>query len=128
MVKQLGRPAERDSQGNIISKCLVNVTIPTKLKNFLAKNEINRSQLFTRVVTMLYCHAICPKCYSDNVTDGIMGIRCDDCEKVIKYNNCSQCKTPYQRPTVTRDNTVIEGNLVEAIKGSSEYGCQSCQK
>ena len=49
-------------------------------------------------------------------------------KKVIKYNNCSQCKTPYQRPTVTRDNTVIEGNLVEAIKGSSEFGCETCQK
>ena len=63
MVKQLGRPAERDSQGNRISKSLVNVTIPTKLRDWLSDNNINRSRLFTRVVTMLYCHAICPKCY-----------------------------------------------------------------
>jgi len=46
-----------------------------------------------------------------------MAIRCDDCDMVIKYNNCSQCETPYSK-----------NNLVEAIKGSSEFGCQSCQK
>ena len=117
MVKQLGRPAERDSQGNRISKSLVNVTIPTKLRDWLSDNNINRSRLFTRVVTMLYCHAICPKCYDESVTDGIMAIRCDDCDMVIKYNNCSQCETPYSK-----------NNLVEAIKGSSEFGCKSCQK
>ena len=59
MVKQVGRPPERDSEGNIISKSLVNVTIPTKLRDFLSKNNINRSQLFTRVVTALYMHALC---------------------------------------------------------------------
>ena len=117
MVKQLGRPAERDSQGNRISKSLVNVTIPTKLRDWLSDNNINRSQLFTRVVTMLYCHAICPKCYDENVTDGIMAIRCDDCDMVIKYNECSQCEIPYSK-----------SNLVEAIKGSSEFGCETCQK
>jgi hypothetical protein len=116
MVKQVGRPPERDSEGNVVSKSLVNVTIPTKLRDFLAKNKINRSQLFTRVVTMLYCHAICPKCYEDRVTDGIMAIRCDSCDIVIKYNKCSQCKTPYNK-----------NNLVKAIKGSSEFGCQTCQ-
>ena len=128
MVKQVGSPPERDSEGNIVSKSLVNVTIPTKLRDFLSKNNINRSQLFTRVVTALYMHALCPKCYSDNVTDGLMAITCNDCECVVKYNNCSQCNTPYQRPTVTRENVVIEGNLVEAIKGSSEFGCTACLK
>jgi len=120
MVKQLGRPAERDSEGNKISKSLVNVTIPTKLRDFLAKGingkPINRSQLFTRVVTMLYCHALCPKCYETNITDGIMAIRCDNCDVVIKYKNCSQCDEQYNKK-----------NLVEAIKGSSEFGCQRCQ-
>ena len=117
MVKQVGRPPERDSEGNVVSKSLVNVTIPTKLRDFLAKHKINRSQLFTRVVTMLYMHQICPKCYEDHVTDGIMAIRCDDCDMVIKYNKCSQCKTPYNK-----------NNLVEAIKGSSEFGCTACLK
>ena len=46
MVKQVGRPPERDSEGNVISKSLVNVTIPTKLRDFLSKNKINRSKLF----------------------------------------------------------------------------------
>ena len=117
MVKQLGRPAQRDSQGNRISKSLVNVTIPTKLRDWLSDNNINRSQLFTRVVTMLYCHAICPKCYDTSVTDNIMAIRCDDCDIVIKYNKCSQCDAPYSK-----------SNLVEAIKGSSEFGCETCKK
>ena len=63
MVRQVGRPPERDSEGNVISKCLVNVTIPTKLKlrDFLSENKINRSKLFTNVVTRLYMHQICPK-------------------------------------------------------------------
>jgi len=116
MVKQLGRPAEIDSEGNKISKSLVNVTIPTKLRDFLSKNNINRSQLFTRVVTMLYCNAICPKCYEEHITDGIMAIRCDNCDVVIKYKNCSQCGEQYNKK-----------NLVESIKGSSEFGCQGCQ-
>ena len=116
-MRQVGRPAERDSNGNRISKCLVNVTIPTELRDFLSKNKINRSQLFTRVVTMLYHHMICPKCYSDHVTDGIMAIRCDDCDCVIKYHNCSKCETPYNK-----------ANLVEPVKGSSEFGCEACLK
>ena len=116
MVKQLGRPAERDGEGNKISKSLVNVTIPTKLRDFLSDNNINRSQLFTRVVTMLYCHALCPKCYETNIIDNIMAIRCDNCDVVIKYHNCSQCGEQYNKK-----------NLVEAIKGSSDFGCESCQ-
>jgi len=46
-----------------------------------------------------------------------MAIRCDDCDIVIKYNKCSQCDAPYSK-----------SNLVEAIKGSSEFGCETCQK
>ena len=115
MVKQVGRPPERDSEGNVISKSLVNVTIPTKLRDFLSKNKINRSKLFTRVVTMLYYHLICPKCYETNVVDNPMAIRCEDCDMVIKYHNCSQCNEQYNKK-----------NLIEAIKGSSEFGCESC--
>jgi len=117
MVKQLGRPAERDSEGNKISKSLVNVTIPTKLRDFLSDNNINRSQLFTRVVTMLYCHLLCPKCYQTNIMDNPMCIRCDDCDIVIKYHNCSLCGEQYNKK-----------NLVQAVKKSSDLGCQTCQK
>ena len=73
-MRQVGRPAERDSQGNRISKCLVNVTIPTKLRDFLSENKINRSKLFTSVVTRLYMHQICPKCYNENIVNGIMAL------------------------------------------------------
>jgi len=114
-MRQVGRPPERDSEGNRISKCLVNVTIPTKLRDFLSKHKINRSQLFTRVVTMIYCNALCPKCYGDHVTDSLMAIRCDDCDIVIKYNKCQHCETQYNKQ-----------NLPLGLKNSSEVGCETC--
>lgn len=125
---KVGRPPERDSEGNVISKSLVNVTIPTKLRDFLSKNEINRSKLFTSVVSRMYIYQICPKCYSEEVVNGVMAITCEDCSTVIKYKNCSECNTMYQRPAVTRNNEVIEGNLVVALKGSDKFGCTQCQK
>ena len=128
MVRQVGRPPERDSEGNVISKCLVNVTIPTKLRDYLASHEINRSKLFTSVVTRMYMYQICPKCYGEAIINGVMAIVCEDCNTVIKYKNCEECNTMYQRPAVTRNNEVIEGNLVEAIKGSDKFGCTQCQK
>jgi len=114
-MRRVGRPAERDSHGNVVSKSIVNCTIPTKLRDWLRENNINRSQLFTRVVTMLYCHALCPKCYSDHVTDSIMAIRCEDCDIVIKYNKCQHCETPYNKK-----------NLPLGVKGSSDIGCEMC--
>jgi len=57
-----------------------------------------------------------------------MAITCEDCNTVIKYKNCSECNTMYQRPAVTRNNEVIEGNLVVALKGSDTFGCTQCQK
>ena len=71
MVRSVGRPPERDSEGNVVSKCLVNVTIPTKLRDFLADNKVNRSKLFTNVVTELYKKELCPKCYRRNITDSM---------------------------------------------------------
>jgi len=126
MVRQVGRPAQRDSEGNIVSKCLVNVTIPTKLRDFLIENKVNRSQLFTTIVTVMYKREICPKCYSQNVKDSLFAIICDDCTQVIQYNNCSECDASYQRPTMDKQNNVIEGNRPIAIKGSDRFGCQVC--
>jgi len=114
-MRQVGRPAERDSEGNRISKCLVNVTIPTKLRDFLVKNNIPRSKLFRECVNRLYMHQICPKCYSDHVTDSLMAIRCDDCDIVIKYNKCQHCETQYNKK-----------NLPLGLKNSSEVGCETC--
>jgi ribosomal protein L40E len=126
MVRQVGRPAQRDSEGNIVSKCLVNVTIPTKLRDFLIENKVNRSQLFTQVVTDMFKKELCPKCYSRNVTDSLFAIVCDDCTQIIEYNKCYECDASYQRPTMDKQNNVIEGNRPIAIKGSDRFGCQVC--
>ena len=51
MSRSVGRPPETEPDGTVISKSLVNVTIPSKLAEFLKKAGINRSKLFTRIVT-----------------------------------------------------------------------------
>jgi hypothetical protein len=126
MVRAVGRPPERDSEGNVVSKCLVNVTIPTKLRDFLADNKVNRSKLFTNVVTELYKKELCPKCYRRNITDSMFAIVCEDCNVVIQYNNCSECNAGYHRPGINISGEVIVGNLPIAIKGSDRFGCQVC--
>ena len=83
----VGRPAETDSDGNPISKCLVNVTIPVKLRDFLKRNNVNRSQLFTQVVTKMYNKEVCPRCYSLDIKESIVGFYCEDCEKVADLND-----------------------------------------
>jgi hypothetical protein len=125
MVRRAGRPAQIDSEGNRISKCIVNVTIPTKLRDFLIKNDVNRSKLFTDVVLRMHSTEICPKCYRENLTDGVMALRCDDCDKVIKYNECDACNAKYQNATVV-NNVPIPGNRPIPIKGSDRFGCQVC--
>ena len=126
MVRAMGRPPQRDSEGNIVSKCLVNVTIPSKLRDFLVDNKVNRSQLFTKIVTDMYKKELCPKCFSRNITDSMFAIICEDCTSVIQYKNCSECNTGYHRPAMDKHNNVIEGNLPIAIKGSDKFGCQRC--
>ena len=116
MVRQVGRPPERDSEGNVISKCLVNVTIPTKLRDFLSENKINRSKLFTSVVTRLYMNQICPKCYNENIINGIMALKCDDCDCIIKYKPCGECDEMYLRGV----------NMPKPVKNSSRFGCEKC--
>ena len=106
MVRQVGRPPERDSEGNVISKCLVNVTIPTKLRDFLS----------TSVVTRLYMNQICPKCYNENIVNGIMALKCDDCNCIIKYKPCGECDEMYLRGV----------NMPKAVKNSSRFGCERC--
>ena len=93
--KSVGRPLQKDSDGNPISKTLVNLTIPVKLKNFLDKHIKNRSEFFTRVVTMLYVGEICPKCYGDNLNDAPVGIECAECNIWIKLKDCPNCETRY---------------------------------
>ena len=128
MVRAVGRPPERDSEGNVVSKCLVNVTIPTKLRDFLSKNKVNRSKLFKEVVTRMYKREICPKCYRENIINGIMVISCEDCGCKIEYNSCDKCGELYEKGQSNPIFDIIESNLPIAIKGSSEFGCQRCQQ
>ena len=91
---KVGRPPEVDSNGNKIDKTLVNLTIPVTLKNFLDKHVKNRSEFFTKIVTMLYIGEICPKCYSDDyISKAPVGIECRVCDIWIKLNDCSNCGT-----------------------------------
>jgi hypothetical protein len=99
----VGRPPELDSNGDIVVKSLVNVTIPTKLANFLKEKGINRSRLFTDIVTRLFDEELCPGCYSENLRTSKVGSWCHDCNptsvnKWLKLFNCKNCKTKYQPP------------------------------
>jgi predicted SprT family Zn-dependent metalloprotease len=118
---KVGRPRILDSFGNPIDKIAVNVTIPVKLKQFLDEKCSNRSELFVKVVQQLYDDEICPKCYTIDVTRGMMGAHCNGgCSRhepyYFKYNKCSMCNQPYEK----------HFNLPKAIKGSDEYGCTNC--
>jgi len=92
--KSVGRPLQTDSDGEPITKTLVNLTIPVKLKVFLDKHVKNRSAFFTRIVTMLYVGEICPKCYSDSdISESPAGKECTNCDIWIKLNDCPNCNS-----------------------------------
>lgn len=102
----VGRPPEVDSEGKQVLKCLVNVTIPTKLANFLKEKGINRSKLFTQIVGKMYNKELCPRCYNESVTETLLGWYCEHCTR-HKYNNeiqhialknCKNCETSYKPP------------------------------
>jgi len=121
---KVGRPPELDSKGDPIAKCLVNVTIPTKLRDYLRDNNINRSKLFTEVVKKKYKNEICDRCYDTNLNNLKMGIVCNDCSRRVrsgtyytKFHNCSMCNEPYQNAF----------NLPIHVKGEY-WGCQQCQE
>jgi len=116
---KVGRPPAVDKHGVVIQKSLVNVTIPTKLANFLKEKGINRSKLFTEVVKKMYEEELCPKCYGENLISTAVGTWCDDCEtelgrKWIKMNNCKNCRSKYQ-----------EGYNMFA-QSKTLHGCQDC--
>jgi len=94
----VGRPPELDSNGEIVVKSLVNVTIPTKLANFLKEKGINRSKLFTDVVSKLFEEELCPKCYSTKIAENLMRVHCRECDASIKYKKCENCDSKYQPP------------------------------
>ena len=87
-----GRPAELDSNGRPVTKCLVNCTIPVKLRDFLAEHKINRSELFRTAALKMMELKICPYCYSHDIKETPKGWRCEDCSKWLKFKRCDLCK------------------------------------
>ena len=95
MSRSVGRPAETDPDGTVIAKSLVNVTIPTKLAEYLKKAGINRSKLFTRIVTMLYLNEICRFCFHTEITETLTGSKCEGCLSWLTFKQCANCGANY---------------------------------
>jgi len=122
-MSSVGRPPEVDSDGNTVLKCLVNVTIPTKLANFLKKKGINRSKLFRRSVENIYHGEICDICYSDSIQRTKVGRYCRDCngnpnEEItwLTLLDCVNCGNRYQPPY----------NMFAQRKDNKDVGCWDC--
>ncbi len=92
-----GRPAELDSNGRPITKCLVNCTIPVKLRDFLAEHNINRSELFRTAALKMMELKICPYCYSHNIRETAKGHQCEECNKWLKFKRCDLCEAIHTR-------------------------------
>lgn len=93
--------------------CLVNCTIPVKLREFLKENKINRSQLFREAALKMYEHEICPKCYGTDIADTYKGIICRNinCKKWLVQKACPTCDilyTPHRHGTpCPKSGTII---------------------
>ena len=109
MKQPVGRPAELDSNGKPITKCLVNCTIPVKLRDFLVEHKINRSELFRTAALKMMELKICPYCYSHDINETPKGWRCGNsldkynklegvnngttnCGKWLKFKRCDLCE------------------------------------
>ena len=66
--------------------CLINCTIPVKLRDFLKENGINRSQLFREAALKMYEHEICPKCYGYDIIDSYKEVNDWYNEELSKVN------------------------------------------
>ena len=122
-MSSVGRPPELDSQGEVVQKSLVNVTIPSKLANFLKRKGINRSKLFTDVVRKMYKKELCPRCYGEVIHKGLVGIWCADCEPAsyrvqgtfhwIHFFNCENCGRKYNPPynMFTQSKEILKGGF-----------------
>ena len=121
-MKPVGRPPQVDINGEPIKKCLLNVTIPTELADFLRRKEVNRSKLFTKVVGQLYNNEICSECFSIDIEESIIGMRCRPCSryspKWYHLKRCPVCDKQY-KPGI---------NVPLPIKGSDKWNCQECQE
>ena len=108
-----GRPPEVDSNGKAIEKCLVNATIPTKLRDFLREHNINRSELLRTAALKLMELKICPSCYSHDIKDNLKGHICNNCNKWLKFKRCELCEAAHT-PT----------SYLASVNGT--VGCDQC--
>ena len=130
--RPVGRPPELDTDGNPITKALCNVTIPVKLRDFLTRNKINRSKLFTKVVTRMFNKEICPKCYGENIEETPTSWSCNDCSNenrtvFLQFKACQNCDEMYNLIGPDYNNPDYNGFKTE-MKGSKliKKGCSRC--
>jgi hypothetical protein len=110
-----GRPPKLDSTGKPVTKCLVNCTIPAKLRDFLAENNVNRSELFRKAALKLYELKVCPYCYGHDVLQTDKGYKCQDCNKWLKFNRCELCNAKH-----------TPQSYLASVDG--KVGCDQCPK
>lgn len=124
-MRPVGRPPETEPDGTIIAKSLVNVTIPTKLASFLKENGVNRSQLFTRIVTMLYVDQICRYCYGTDLDNKPVGVECRSCEKWLSFNDCPNCGEMYD---LRKSIGYMANENYNCFSNDNDlnHGCQKC--
>ena len=121
----VGRPPETDGSGKQVAKTHITIMVPIFLREFLKANNVNMSQLFTRIATMLHLGEICPKCYNwEFIHKDYQGSCCTHCSSKDRYgkyqtfyfmwNNCAQCDRPYSftnrgHPKMHEDGSLIQG-------------------
>ena len=115
-MKSVGRPPQLDKNGELIVRTTINISVPVKLVEFLKREGIKRSELFTDVVTQMHQNKICPKCFSMDVVESPMGMRCNSaCSRYApffyKRNKCPGCKSyfgpPSNLPIILKDESII---------------------
>lgn len=118
----VGRPPEKDKNGETITRSTVNVTVPSRLIDFLKQEGINRSKLFTKAATELYEDKLCPVCFTKDVKDTPIGMRCDGaCSRYriffFKFHQCTRCEKHYKPgfrlPIWKEDGNICESCMLE---------------
>jgi len=131
-MRPVGRPPEKDKNGETITRSTVNVTIPSKLAEFLKDQGVNRSKLFTIAATELYESEICSKCYTKDVKNTPIGMRCDGpCSRYsdrsgaffYKYHRCESCNKEFKNgllPIILENESNVSMIICEACNVNSK--------
>jgi len=135
--KQVGRPSKTDSTGNVIESKTINVNVPVKLVKYLKDLKVNRSQMFTKVVTDMHNGEICPSCYTRGENTPV-GIQCVNCYenyyrrfKEIKtfWLKFHKCLNPDCNEIYSHDNLFSTFNDPVDVKAgltNPQKGCHAC--